>query len=383
MKLKKVLCMAALSAAVALSGIPAVGAVVPVQAEETQMSGLDEILKQMFVCYQNGDIASMITLDASDATQNYVNLVAASGADRYIIDIDGNTKAMMYVAPNGGWWWYFGQIENNLRQGNGTTVIIGSEYSEVFTGTYAADFPSGNGTYSIHWYNTGSGYDILGSFQGTQLNGTYQVNTTWVDEGTAYASSLPITYANSIMTAVGGWECEVWPDEYYTTYIFYNSSADDVWFDVDAGYSLAAVGMTPDGYSGHWWGKGDVSERFSSVFYGNAAASAYVSTTAPVPAVPETPAPVAPETPVPVAPETPAPAVPEPPAPVQPEVTTPAPTAPVSGTYTVERGDNLSKIAEKVYGDQAQWKKIYDANSDVIKSDYIIWANQVLVIPAL
>lgn len=375
MKLKKVLCMAALSAAVALSGIPAVGAVVPVQAEESQTAGLDEILKQMYVCYQNGDTASMIMLD--NAAQNYVSLVAATGADRYVLDIDGNTKAMLYISPNGGWWWYFGQMENNLRQGNGTTVIVGSEYSEVFTGTYAADFPSGNGAYSIHWYNTGSGYDILGSFQGTQLNGTYQVNTTWVDEGAAYASSLPISYTNSIMTAVGGWECEVWADEDYTTYIFYNDSADDVWFDVDTGYSLAAVGMTPDGYSGHWWGKGDVSERFSSVFYGNAAASAYVSTAAPAPA------PVVPETPAPVAPETPAPVVPETPAAPQPEVVAPAPAVSASGTYTVVRGDNLSKIAEKVYGDRTQWKKIYDANSDVIKSDYIIWANQVLVIPAL
>lgn len=54
-----------------------------------------------------------------------------------------------------------------------------------------------------------------------------------------------------------------------------------------------------------------------------------------------------------------------------------------SNTYVVERGDNLSKIAKKVYGDSKYWRNIYNANSNVIKSDYTIYANQVLVIPAL
>ncbi|MDE6992404.1 MAG: LysM peptidoglycan-binding domain-containing protein, partial [Lachnospiraceae bacterium] len=48
----------------------------------------------------------------------------------------------------------------------------------------------------------------------------------------------------------------------------------------------------------------------------------------------------------------------------------------------VQRGDNLSKIAGKVYGDRKQWRKIYDANKDRIRKDYTIFANQTLVIPA-
>lgn len=53
------------------------------------------------------------------------------------------------------------------------------------------------------------------------------------------------------------------------------------------------------------------------------------------------------------------------------------------GTYTVERGDNLSKIAKKVYGDEKLWRVIYNANSSVVKDDYIIYNTQVLIIPAV
>lgn len=55
----------------------------------------------------------------------------------------------------------------------------------------------------------------------------------------------------------------------------------------------------------------------------------------------------------------------------------------VQGTYTVERGDNLSKIAKKVYGDEKLWRVIYNANSSVVKDDYIIYNTQVLIIPAV
>lgn len=51
-------------------------------------------------------------------------------------------------------------------------------------------------------------------------------------------------------------------------------------------------------------------------------------------------------------------------------------------TYTVEAGDNLCKIAKKVYGDAKAWKDIYDANSNIIKGNYILHKGQVLVIPA-
>lgn len=52
------------------------------------------------------------------------------------------------------------------------------------------------------------------------------------------------------------------------------------------------------------------------------------------------------------------------------------------GTYTVERGDNLSKIAKKVYGRETLWREIYKANAGTVKDDYIIYKGQVLAIPA-
>lgn len=52
------------------------------------------------------------------------------------------------------------------------------------------------------------------------------------------------------------------------------------------------------------------------------------------------------------------------------------------GTYIVEAGDNLCKIAQKVYGDMKAWREIYKANAGVVKSDYVIYKGQVLVIPA-
>ena len=38
-------------------------------------------------------------------------------------------------------------------------------------------------------------------------------------------------------------------------------------------------------------------------------------------------------------------------------------------TYTVQSGDTLLSISEQFYGDATQWRKIYDANKDVIGSD--------------
>jgi nucleoid-associated protein YgaU len=45
----------------------------------------------------------------------------------------------------------------------------------------------------------------------------------------------------------------------------------------------------------------------------------------------------------------------------------PTPTA--SDEYTVEAGDTLRSIAQKVYGDPAQWPRIYDANRETIGPD--------------
>lgn len=52
------------------------------------------------------------------------------------------------------------------------------------------------------------------------------------------------------------------------------------------------------------------------------------------------------------------------------------------GTYTVEKNDNLSKIAKKLTGNEKFWKDIYNANAGIIKDGYLIYAGQVLTIPA-
>lgn len=45
------------------------------------------------------------------------------------------------------------------------------------------------------------------------------------------------------------------------------------------------------------------------------------------------------------------------------------PSVTASDEYTVEAGDTLRSIAQQVYGDAAQWPRIYDANRQVIGSD--------------
>ena len=52
-------------------------------------------------------------------------------------------------------------------------------------------------------------------------------------------------------------------------------------------------------------------------------------------------------------------------------------------TYTVQRGDSLSKIAKALYGDATKWRAIYEANKDQIKNPDLIHPDQVFVIPDL
>ena len=52
-------------------------------------------------------------------------------------------------------------------------------------------------------------------------------------------------------------------------------------------------------------------------------------------------------------------------------------------TYTIEAGDTLWKIAQKVYGKGWQWRKIYQANGDVISDPGQIRAGQILIIPEM
>jgi nucleoid-associated protein YgaU len=59
----------------------------------------------------------------------------------------------------------------------------------------------------------------------------------------------------------------------------------------------------------------------------------------------------------------------------------PAGAAAPIGTYVVAKGDSLSKIAQRAYGDGKKWRKIYEANKDVIKDPDLIYPGQSLRIP--
>ncbi|MTI33348.1 peptidoglycan-binding protein LysM [Xanthovirga aplysinae] len=49
--------------------------------------------------------------------------------------------------------------------------------------------------------------------------------------------------------------------------------------------------------------------------------------------------------------------------------------------YTVQRGDSLSKIAEKVYGDANKYPFIFEANKPMLTHPDKIYPGQVLIIP--
>jgi nucleoid-associated protein YgaU len=55
---------------------------------------------------------------------------------------------------------------------------------------------------------------------------------------------------------------------------------------------------------------------------------------------------------------------------------------PAEQTYTVASGDSLSKIAKKLYGDANQWRRIFEANRDLIKDPDLIYPGQTLKIPS-
>jgi nucleoid-associated protein YgaU len=55
--------------------------------------------------------------------------------------------------------------------------------------------------------------------------------------------------------------------------------------------------------------------------------------------------------------------------------------SPAGRSYTVQKGDSLSKIAKRVYGDAQQWRKIHEANRDIIDNPDLIHPGQVLKLP--
>jgi nucleoid-associated protein YgaU len=50
-------------------------------------------------------------------------------------------------------------------------------------------------------------------------------------------------------------------------------------------------------------------------------------------------------------------------------------------TYTVKEGDSLSLIAMREYGDTDQWRRIFEANRDIIDNPDLIHPGQTLQIP--
>jgi len=53
-----------------------------------------------------------------------------------------------------------------------------------------------------------------------------------------------------------------------------------------------------------------------------------------------------------------------------------------AGSYTVQKGDTLSKISKQFYGDANKYQKIFDANRDQLKDPDKIQPGQVLRIPS-
>lgn len=57
------------------------------------------------------------------------------------------------------------------------------------------------------------------------------------------------------------------------------------------------------------------------------------------------------------------------------------PTGGAGGTYTVQRGDTLSKIAQRTLGNGARWKEIFEANRDQLSNPNLIYPGTVLKVP--
>jgi nucleoid-associated protein YgaU len=51
--------------------------------------------------------------------------------------------------------------------------------------------------------------------------------------------------------------------------------------------------------------------------------------------------------------------------------------------YTIQKGDSLSKIAKREYGDAMKWKALFEANKEVIEDPDMIYPGQTIRIPEL
>ncbi len=68
-------------------------------------------------------------------------------------------------------------------------------------------------------------------------------------------------------------------------------------------------------------------------------------------------------------------------APAAPAPPQPTSTIGLGKTYVVVKGDSLSKIAKREYGDASKWRKIHEANKDLISDPDLIYPGQELKIP--
>ena len=55
--------------------------------------------------------------------------------------------------------------------------------------------------------------------------------------------------------------------------------------------------------------------------------------------------------------------------------------APTYKLYTIKSGDSLSKIAKHEYGNANDWRRIFEANQDIIKNPDKIFPGQEIKIP--
>ena len=76
-------------------------------------------------------------------------------------------------------------------------------------------------------------------------------------------------------------------------------------------------------------------------------------------------------------------AAPAPEAPVAVAEAAEAATGEEQRTYTVQAGDSLWKISEKMYGSGGKYMKIFEANTDLLENTDKIFPGQKLVIPDL
>jgi nucleoid-associated protein YgaU len=63
-------------------------------------------------------------------------------------------------------------------------------------------------------------------------------------------------------------------------------------------------------------------------------------------------------------------------------VSAPSITEQASEDYTVQKGDTLQKISQKLYGTTKKWVKIFEMNKEALKGPNKIYPGQVIKVPA-